>query len=84
MRSNETIKHAVEAGLGLGIVPLHTIQPELDSGRLRVLNVESFPIQRYWHIVIRKGKRLSPVAQAFRDFVRQSAGALAVTPVVPA
>lgn len=73
MRSNETIKHAVEAGLGLGIVSLHTIQPELESGRLVVLNVESFPIQRYWHIVIRKGKHLSPVARLFRDYVRQQA-----------
>ena len=53
MRSNETIKHAVEAGLGLGIVSMHTIQPELDSGRLVVLNVGNFPIQRHWHIVMR-------------------------------
>ncbi len=69
MRSNETIKHAVEAGLGLGIMSLHTIQPEVASGRLVVLNVEHFPLKRYWHIVMRKGKRLSPVAQAFRQFV---------------
>jgi len=73
MSSNETIKHAVEAGLGLGIVSLHTIQPELDSGRLVTLDVESFPIQRHWHIVTRKGKRLSPVARLFRDFIKQEA-----------
>lgn len=73
MSSNETIKHAVEAGLGLGIVSLHTIKPEIESGRLVILNVESFPIQRYWHIVMRRGKRLSPVAEAFRAFVRQEA-----------
>jgi len=69
MRSNETIKHAVEAGLGLGIVSMHTIQPELDSGRLVVLEVENFPIQRHWHIVMRKGKRLSPIAREFKRFV---------------
>lgn len=73
MRSNETIKHAVEAGLGLGIVSLHAIQPELDSKRLVVLNVESFPIRRHWHIVSRKGKRLSPVAELFHDFVMKEA-----------
>ncbi|MEZ5476805.1 MAG: LysR substrate-binding domain-containing protein [Thiolinea sp.] len=73
MRSNETIKHAVEAGLGLGIVSLHTIQPELDSQRLVVLDVESFPLQRHWHMVMRKGKRLSPVALAFREFVKAQA-----------
>lgn len=73
MRSNETIKHAVEAGLGLGIVSLHTIQPELDADRLVVLDVEHFPIRRHWHIVTRKGKRLSPVARAFRQFVMEEA-----------
>lgn len=73
MRSNETIKHAVEAGLGLGIVSMHTIQPELDSGRLVMLDVEHFPIQRHWHIVMRKGKRLSPIAQEFKRFVMQEA-----------
>lgn len=73
MRSNETIKHAVEAGLGLGIVSLHTIQPELESGRLTTINVEHFPIRRYWHIVMRKGKRLSPIAQEFKRFVMQEA-----------
>lgn len=73
MRSNETIKHAVEAGLGLGIVSAHTIQPEINSGRLVILNVESFPIQRHWHIVMRRGKKLSPVAKSFREFVCQEA-----------
>ena len=73
MRSNETIKHAVEAGLGLGIVSMHTIQPELDSGRLVVLDVENFPIRRHWHIVMRKGKRLSPIAREFKRFVMQEA-----------
>ncbi len=73
MRSNETIKHAVEAGLGLGIVSLHTIQPELKEGRLAILAVEHFPICRHWHIVMRKGKRLSPIAQEFKQFLMQEA-----------
>lgn len=73
MRSNETIKHAVEAGLGLGVVSLHTIQPEVESGRLIVLDVEHFPIRRHWHIVMRKGKRLSPIASEFKRFVMTEA-----------
>ncbi|WGZ95949.1 MAG: LysR family transcriptional regulator [Candidatus Thiothrix putei] len=73
MRSNETIKHAVEAGLGLGIVSMHTIQPELDSGRLVILQVENFPIHRHWHVVMRKGKRLSPIAREFKQFVMAEA-----------
>ena len=69
MSSNEAIKQAVEAGLGLGIVSSHTLEMELDLNRLAVLDVESFPIIRNWYIVHRKGKRLSPLAMEFKDFV---------------
>ena len=73
MTSNEAIKQAVEAGLGLGIVSLHTIELELETGRLKILNVEDFPIQRHWYIIQRKGKRLSPAAIAFKQFVLDKA-----------
>jgi DNA-binding transcriptional LysR family regulator len=73
MTSNEAIKQAVEAGLGLGIVSIHTMELELETKRLRVLDVEDFPIRRYWYIVQRKGKRLSPAAQAFKAFVLRHA-----------
>jgi len=69
MNSNEAIKQAVEAGLGLGIVSIHTLELELELKRLVVLNVEDFPILRHWYLVHRQGKRLSPVAQIFRNFV---------------
>lgn len=73
MSSNEAIKQAVEAGLGLGIVSVHTLELELETGRLVMLDVEDFPIVRHWHIVQRTGKRLSPVAQAFKQFVLEDA-----------
>ncbi len=57
MSSNESIKHAVVAGLGLGIVALHTIKLELEAGKLIILHVENFPLERYWHLVSRKGRR---------------------------
>jgi len=69
MGSNESIKYAVIAGLGLGIVSLHTIQLELDAQALVILDVEHFPIRRYWHLVTREGKRLSPAAQAFEEYM---------------
>ncbi|MEJ2553754.1 MAG: LysR family transcriptional regulator [Gammaproteobacteria bacterium] len=69
MSSNEAIKQAVQAGLGLGIVSIHTLQLELETRRLAVLDVEHFPILRHWYVVHRQGKRLSPVAQAFKEFV---------------
>ncbi len=69
MNTNEAIKQGVEAGLGLGIVSLHTVGLELEMGRLAVLDVESFPILRQWYVVHRKGKRLSAVAHAFKEYV---------------
>ncbi|MFQ6022337.1 MAG: LysR family transcriptional regulator, partial [Acidiferrobacterales bacterium] len=73
MTSNEAIKQSVEAGLGLGLVSAHTIELELEVGRLKVLDVESFPIMRRWYVVHHKGKRLSAAAQAFKNFVLNEA-----------
>ncbi len=75
MSSNEAIKQAVQAGLGLGILSLQTLELELALGRLVVLKVEGFPIMRHWYVVHRADKRLSPVAQAFKQFVLAGADA---------
>jgi DNA-binding transcriptional LysR family regulator len=71
MRSNEGIKQSVEAGLGIGIVSLHTLALFLEADHLKVLDVEHFPIMRHWYMVHRAGKRSSPVAQAFKEFVKE-------------
>lgn len=73
MTSNEAIKQAVEAGLGLGIVSIHTLELELETQRIKILDVEDFPIRRHWYILQRKGKRLSPAARAFKAFVLDEA-----------
>lgn len=73
MGSNEAIKHSVTAGLGLGVVSLHSIKLELAANQLVVLDVNHFPIQRHWHIVKRKGKQLLPSAKAFQDFIIKEA-----------
>lgn len=74
MNKNEAIKQAVEAGLGLGVVSLHTVQAELAAQHLRVLDVQGFPLRRQWYLVQRRGKRLSPAAHAFAQFVLNEAG----------
>jgi DNA-binding transcriptional LysR family regulator len=73
MNKNEAIKQAVEAGLGLGVVSLHTVQAELTAQTLCVLDVQGFPLNRQWYLVQRQGKRLSPAAEAFADFVLSKA-----------
>jgi DNA-binding transcriptional LysR family regulator len=66
LSTNEAVKQAVQAGLGLGIVPVQTLELELETERLVVLPVEGFPLIRQWFIVHRSDKRLSTAAQAFR------------------
>jgi DNA-binding transcriptional LysR family regulator len=80
MSRNEAIKHAVMAGLGLGIVSIHTLEMELKLERLVILNVEGFPILKDWYIVHRSGKRFSATAQAFKEFVLNECGALIKIP----
>jgi len=74
--TNEAIKQAVQAGMGLAIMSLHTTELELETGRLKVLDVQDFPIMRHWHVVHRKNKRLSSVAQAFKVFLLKEATGL--------
>ena len=67
--SNEAIKQAVMAGMGVSFLSLHTIGLELRSGLLRLLDVEDTPVMRAWHVVHMQSKLLSPAAEAFRYFV---------------
>jgi len=77
MSSNETIKQAVMAGMGVSFLSLHTVGLEVAAKRLAVLDVAGTPVIRHWHVVHRERKRLSPVAQAFKDFLIEH-GALAI------
>ncbi|MCB1877801.1 MAG: LysR family transcriptional regulator [Chromatiales bacterium] len=80
MTSAEAIKQAVQANLGLAVASSHTLALELETGRLVILDVQGFPLLRHWHIVHCKGKRLSPVAKAFQDFVLKEAERLLPAP----
>jgi len=76
IKSTETIKQAVIAGMGISFLSAHTIGRELELGRLAVLDVEGFPVMRKWHIVHHRNKRLPPVAVAFKEFLLQEGAAL--------
>jgi DNA-binding transcriptional LysR family regulator len=69
VETNEAIKQAVQAGMGLGILSLHSIELELETGRLAVLNVDHFPLLRHWFVAHRSHKRLSGAATAFKAFL---------------
>jgi len=68
MTSNETIKQAVMAGMGVSFLSRHTIGLELESRKLAMLDVRGLPVMRHWFVVHLAAKRLSPTAQAFRTF----------------
>ncbi|NWG32286.1 MAG: LysR family transcriptional regulator [Rhodocyclaceae bacterium] len=74
--SNETVKQAVMAGLGLAFISAHTVGLECEVGRLVVLPVTGTPIMRRWFIVHRAEKVLLPVAETFREFLLAEAPAL--------
>ena len=66
--SNESIKQAVMAGIGIALISAHTIAAEAADGRLVCLDVDGLPIIRRWYVVNRSDRALSAAARAFRDF----------------
>jgi len=71
--TNEAIKEAILAGLGVAILSRHTFGLDPESSRYRCLDVEGFPLENHWYIAYPAGKRLSSVARAFLDFARTDA-----------
>ncbi len=69
MSSNETIKQAVIAGLGIAFISAHTVATELDERRLVTLDVAGLPVVRQWFVLCRKDKVLLPPARAMLDFL---------------
>jgi DNA-binding transcriptional LysR family regulator len=69
IKSTETIKQAVMAGMGVSFLSAHTIARELRSRSIAVLDVQGLPLMLNWNVVHRRTKRLPPVAQAFRNFL---------------
>jgi len=76
MPSNETIKQAVMAGMGMSFLSLRTIRQEFASGHLVLVDIEGLPIVRHWHITHLAAKRLSPAASAFKEFMMEEAANL--------
>jgi DNA-binding transcriptional LysR family regulator len=73
--SNEAIKQAVAAGLGLGVVSTHALAAEPADEGLAVLRAATFPIEANWWVLYPRGKRLSPIATEFVAHLESAAGA---------
>jgi len=71
--SNEAIKQAVAAGMGLSVLSRHALAPQLADEALALLDVQGFPVQANWWTLYPRGKRLSPVAEAFLAHIERTA-----------
>ena len=67
----ETIKRAVEIGQGISIVPLASVQYEIELGLLKVVHLSDETIMRPLGIIHKKGRHLSPAAVKFIDVLRR-------------
>lgn len=72
MGSNETIKQAVMAGLGIALISQHTVTEELKAGRLVAINTAELPIERQWYVLHRAEMTLSPAMESVWDFINQN------------
>lgn len=68
--SNEAIKQAVAGGLGLALLSQSSLNLEPNQKEVTVLDVQGFPIKRFWYVVRPRHKQLSVVAGVFLDFLR--------------
>ena len=76
IKSTETIKQAVVAGIGIAFLSAHTVTLERQVGNLVVLDVQGLPLMLDWYIVHRAKKRLPPVASSFKRFLVSDGAAL--------
>ncbi|MDO9165874.1 MAG: LysR family transcriptional regulator [Rhodoferax sp.] len=76
MPSNETIKQAVMAGMGLSFLSLRTVRHELAAGHLALVDINGMPLVGHWYVTHLTQKKLSPAAKAFKAFLIEQAGPL--------
>jgi DNA-binding transcriptional LysR family regulator len=65
--SNEAIRQAVAAGLGVAVLSRHALDIGQAKEEVVALDVQGFPLHSQWHVVSPRGKRLSPIASVFRE-----------------
>lgn len=71
LTSNEAVKQAVIAGIGSSILPLIGLKNELLNNSLQIVDKKNLPIVTKWRIIWLKNKKLSPVAEAYLNFIRE-------------
>ena len=71
LTSNEAVKQAVLAGIGISIMPIIGIKSELAMGKLKIIETKGLPITTKWRLVWLKEKKLSPIAQHYIEYLKK-------------
>lgn len=74
MGTNETIKQAVIAGLGIALISQHTVTEELRSGRVVALSAIGLPIQRNWYLLRPATREPTAATARIRDEIEALRG----------
>ncbi|WP_020570281.1 LysR family transcriptional regulator [Neolewinella persica] len=69
--SNEAVKQAVRAGLGLSIMPLIGIRSEIKLEKMKLIPIKGLPVTTQWNLTYSSGKQLSPACQALVDYIQE-------------
>ena len=72
MGSNEAIRQAVKAGVGISIISRLAVSEDLEQGRLREVKIGKLPLPRNFYLITLKQRTLSPLAQEFKEFILKS------------
>lgn len=71
LSTNEAVKQAIIAGLGFSIMPIIGIKNELINKQLFIIPVKGMPVKTTWSLIWLKGKKHSPVANAYLQFLKK-------------
>ncbi|MDZ7716383.1 MAG: LysR family transcriptional regulator [Balneolaceae bacterium] len=71
LSTNEAVKQAIRAGIGLSIVSKLSLANEVTLNQISVLDIPDFPITTQWHIIYRNNKKLTPVTKNFISFLQE-------------
>jgi len=72
LTSNEAVKQAVIAGLGISIMPLIGIRNEIKNKRLKIIPSSGLPIKTKWRLIWLKNKTMSPLAKAYLEYLKMN------------
>jgi DNA-binding transcriptional LysR family regulator len=69
--SSEAVRRAVLGGAGCGFISSLAVGHELQEGSLVAVSVTGLEIRQPFYLAVRRGRSLSPAAEAFKALIRQ-------------